>query len=109
LERGWERSLWLVVPRVVGGTTHLKISNVYAASVSESVSGALQVAMNSPRITYTPRPDATPEGELSALSAVYKFILDCHERKKAARPGRPVSAKGGSSDSSARPIIPEPS
>ena len=31
--------------------------------------------MNSPRITYTSRPDATPEAELDALVAVYKFVL----------------------------------
>ncbi len=34
------------------------------------------------RITYTPRPDATPEGERAALAAVYKLILDCHQTKK---------------------------
>jgi hypothetical protein len=27
------------------------------------------------RITYAPRPDATPEVELSVLAAVYKFVL----------------------------------
>jgi hypothetical protein len=27
------------------------------------------------RITYAPRPDATPEPELSVLAAVYKFVL----------------------------------
>ncbi len=26
-------------------------------------------------ITFTPRPDATPEAELGALAAVYKFVL----------------------------------
>jgi hypothetical protein len=26
-------------------------------------------------IVYTPRPDATPEGELEALATVYAFIL----------------------------------
>jgi hypothetical protein len=31
--------------------------------------------MNSARITYTPRPDATPEAELNALTTVYKFVL----------------------------------
>ena len=39
--------------------------------------------MNDPRIAYTPLPDATPEGELEALAAVYAFVLDCHDRKKA--------------------------
>ena len=36
-----------------------------------------------PRITYAPRPDATPEGELNALASVYRFILDCHAKPKA--------------------------
>ncbi|MDQ3864053.1 MAG: hypothetical protein M3317_11255 [Actinomycetota bacterium] len=36
------------------------------------------------RINYTPRPDATPESELDALVAVYKFILQCHGTRKAA-------------------------
>jgi hypothetical protein len=30
------------------------------------------------RLIYTPRPDATPESELSALAAVYKFLLNRH-------------------------------
>ena len=46
------------------------------------------------RVTYTPRSDATPEGELNALSNVYSFILDCHAKKKAARAGGPDDAKG---------------
>jgi hypothetical protein len=52
----------------------------------ESVSGASQSAMDSPRITYTPRPDATPEAELNVLANVYRFILDCHAKKIAAEP-----------------------
>jgi hypothetical protein len=43
-------------------------------------------AMSSARITYTPRSDATPESELDALAAIYKFVLECHARKKAADP-----------------------
>ena len=39
---------------------------------------------NASRITYTPRPDATPESELSALAAVYKFLLDLHTGRDAA-------------------------
>ena len=31
--------------------------------------------MSTPRITYTPRADATPEAELAALVATYKFVL----------------------------------
>ncbi len=37
-----------------------------------------------PPITYTPRPDVTPEGELTALAAVYRFVVERHEEKKAA-------------------------
>lgn len=42
--------------------------------------------MSDPGITYTPRPDATPEGERAALAAVYMLILDS---KKAAPESRP--------------------
>jgi hypothetical protein len=42
--------------------------------------------VNSPRFTYTSRPDATTEAELSVLAAVYRFILDCHAKKMAAEP-----------------------
>ena len=37
--------------------------------------------MNDPRIVYRPRPDASPESELNALAAVYKFLLDRHAYK----------------------------
>ncbi|MDP9456184.1 MAG: hypothetical protein M3Q60_10450 [Actinomycetota bacterium] len=39
---------------------------------------------SAPRIAYTPRPDATPEGELASLANVYGFILACHAKKNAA-------------------------
>lgn len=35
-------------------------------------------------MTYTPHPDTSPEGEASALSAVYKLVLERHAEKKAA-------------------------
>ncbi len=44
-------------------------------------------------IIYQPGADATPDGELNALAAVYKFLLDCSERKEAAQPDRPNDAK----------------
>ena len=44
--------------------------------------------MDSSRITYTPRPDATPEAELNVLANVYRFILDCHAKKIAAEQAR---------------------
>jgi hypothetical protein len=31
--------------------------------------------MDSPHLTYTPCPDATPEGELNALVNVYRYVL----------------------------------
>ena len=51
--------------------------------------------MGSARIVYTPHPDATPEGELSALATVYSFVLRCQEEKKKAVPADdPDDAKG---------------
>jgi hypothetical protein len=41
---------------------------------------ARQDAKGSPSVTYTPRHDATPEGELTALANVYRFLLDRRER-----------------------------
>jgi hypothetical protein len=40
-------------------------------------------AMNSAHTTYVPRPDTSPEAELSALCNVYKLIID-HANKNAA-------------------------
>jgi hypothetical protein len=31
--------------------------------------------MDSPRLIYSPRPDTTPEAEVSALVSVYRFLL----------------------------------
>jgi hypothetical protein len=42
--------------------------------------------MNSTHITYTSRPDTTPEAELAVLANTYRFVLDCHSRKIAAEP-----------------------
>jgi hypothetical protein len=33
---------------------------------------------NAPRLVYSPRPDATPETELSVLAAYYRYLLDAH-------------------------------
>jgi hypothetical protein len=49
--------------------------------------------MTSPRITYIPHPDTAPEAELSALVAVYKFVLDCRAKKVAAPESRPDDAR----------------
>ncbi len=48
--------------------------------------------MDSARVSYAPRPDATLESELAALAAVYAFILECHDAKKGAE------ASGGEDD-----------
>ena len=45
--------------------------------------------MDKPAVTYAPRPDTTPEAELSALAAVYKLCLESRARKEATRPGSP--------------------
>ncbi|MGI8866656.1 MAG: hypothetical protein ACR2G1_07995 [Rubrobacteraceae bacterium] len=39
--------------------------------------------MPEPAITYAPRPDTTPEGELSTLAVVYRFILDTRKENAA--------------------------
>jgi hypothetical protein len=44
--------------------------------------GARKSTSGHPCLVYSPREDATPEGELSALVTVYKFVLECHEPKK---------------------------
>jgi hypothetical protein len=63
-----------------------------------------------PAVTYSPRPDTTPEGELDALAAVYRFILDCHA-KKMGRPATsgPNDAMKGSKHDRATEIIPKSS
>jgi hypothetical protein len=40
--------------------------------------------MNSAQVRYSHRPEATAEAEVSALTNVYRFILDCHAKKMAA-------------------------
>jgi hypothetical protein len=43
--------------------------------------GTWRDAKGSPSVTYTSRPDASPEGELTALASVYRFLLDRRERR----------------------------
>ncbi len=87
------RCPWLAEIGLVGGTTHPKISNVYVGSESESVSGALQVAMDSPRIVYRAKHDVTPEGELNAVASVYRFILGCQSKQEAVEPASKVNGR----------------
>ena len=51
-----------------------------------------------PRIVYRPRPGAAPEAEREALAAVYRFVFDCHERKKEACGSHPDDQKGLKND-----------
>jgi len=44
--------------------------------------------MDSPRITYIPSPDATPESELSVLANVYAYLNKTHDNKKVAEPAQ---------------------
>jgi hypothetical protein len=39
--------------------------------------------MANTRISYAPRPDATPEGEKAGLAAIYKVVLlGCHAKQQ---------------------------
>ena len=61
------------------------------------------------KIIYTPRANATPERELSALVAAYRFIIfDCrHETEKGAQRGAPDAAKEYQNDCDAARVIPQ--
>ena len=49
------------------------------------------------KVVYRPRADATPERELSALVAAYRFIIyECRRvNEKGAQPGAPDAAREG--------------
>jgi hypothetical protein len=44
------------------------------------------------RVVYTPHADATPEAELDALAAVYRFILDRADTRDRTPNSGPVDA-----------------
>ena len=44
--------------------------------------------MDSPRITYIPHPDASPESELTVLASVYAYLLQNHHSEQAAKPAQ---------------------
>jgi hypothetical protein len=37
-------------------------------------------------VVYKPCPDATPKAELNVLAHVFRFIFDCHAKKKVVEP-----------------------
>jgi hypothetical protein len=51
--------------------------------------------MDNPSLTYTLRPDVTPDAELNVLANVYRFILDCHAKKMAAEPAPEPDGRDG--------------
>ena len=62
--------------------------------------------MSKPHVTYAPRAGTTSEEEVSALAAVYRFIvLDSHAEKKAVPDRRPDDAERRSDEIGARAII----
>ena len=59
------------------------------------------------KIIYTPRAEATPESELSALVAAYRYLIfDCHASEKGACPGAPDAAKESDNGCDAARIVP---
>lgn len=56
-------------------------------------------------IRYSPRPDATPEGERVALAAVYRYVTDCAAKKKAGVDGAGAGTKGPENDRPANTIL----
>jgi hypothetical protein len=60
--------------------------------------------IQTPRIAYRARGDATPEAEISVLASIYKLAISSHTRKEATRPGSPDDAERSLSDG-AREII----
>ncbi len=62
--------------------------------------------MDSLRVQYVPREDATPEGELSVLVQIYKICLESPANKKAApRQSRPDDGTKSKEDSADESII----
>ena len=53
--------------------------------------------VSEPSIVYTPRPDATPESELSVLANVYAYLIKTHDSKKAAEPAQLRTGKAKNS------------
>lgn len=60
--------------------------------------------MDGVRVTYTPRPDATPEAELNALAQIYKFVL---AKQEAAGRAAPNDVRKDQDAHTANPIIPK--
>ena len=73
------RPQWPTGTTTVTGTTPPKVPAAQATVGSGSAPDS-----GGPRIEYVPRDNATPEGELTALANVYRFLLDRRERSEVA-------------------------
>jgi len=60
-----------------------------------------------PSINYAQRPDATPEAELTALTAIYALCISSLARKEATHPGSPDDGTEFKEDSANEHIIPD--
>ena len=59
------------------------------------------------KVIYRPRADATPESELGALAAGYRFLIyDCYASEKGARPDARDDAERLNNDRTDTEIIP---
>jgi hypothetical protein len=58
----------------------------------------LRGVMNSPRIIYAPRSEATPESESSVLADVYAYLIKVHNSKQVAESAQPPNWRGKESD-----------
>ena len=77
-----ERCRRHVEPRTDGVTTRPKISPGCGVSASARGSDDSKRPMAKTAVTYSERPDATPEAELDTLAAVFRFVLfDSHASK----------------------------
>jgi hypothetical protein len=91
-----------------GATTHRRISSDSEALESGNANVALRAGMSNPRLVYTPRQDATPDGELNALAGVYRFILfETSARKEATLTRGPDDAERSPDEIRAKNIIPK--
>jgi hypothetical protein len=70
--------------------------------VSASESVVLRVMMDSPRINYTPSPDATPESELKVLAHVYAYLIETHSSNRINKITEPVQPCTSDAKSSIR-------
>jgi hypothetical protein len=52
---------------------------------------------DTPSVVYVPRPDATPESEVSVLANVYAYLIKTHDSKKAAEPTQSKTSKANNS------------